>query len=401
MTPLQILLKVACDAMPRLRRSDFTVEAESAFTYLREGRYLTENERLANSVRVLGVGELDVKSSGANRYYYEMCGGAPVELPMEQLRIYDVDFEPLAILLGDTYRCGARPTELVRNSLWRLGVPEKGGAEVYLARNIGTDAEVRGWVAALGKGVAVLWFGACPGMHDTDAALYRLSDFLRWEDGIVHKEGWPAILLPFWSYCPHENAMILLGDIWFIWFDGKGPVTISSSCRGMLYIVRLIEANGESRGPWEVMPPKEVPEAPNLDREDWQSIDGTEDVLLEYDQKELAVLWKDYTATRAKLAKARENGDEKTAAELAKIVEMFDEHMKKATRPGGKSAVAVDPYGDTKRCIRSAIDVVCKRLGDRMHNRRDIADHLHRYIKLGDDNRYLDRSRTWFIVTHE
>jgi hypothetical protein len=47
--------------------------------------------------------------------------------------------------------------------------------------------------------------------------------------------------------------------------------------------------------------------------------------------------------------------------------------------------------------IRSAIKVVCDRLGDDKHNRPDIVAHIHECFRLGDDNSYLDVSRTWVI----
>jgi hypothetical protein len=71
--------------------------------------------------------------------------------------------------------------------------------------------------------------------------------------------------------------------------------------------------------------------------------------------------------------------------------------VKKNTRPGGKSVLASNPMGNVKRGIRSAIEIVYKRLEDDKHRREDIAEHFRACIDIGDDCGYKDASRNWTI----
>ena len=189
---LDYLLSIAGQPAPQVQQSNFAETGNVDFAYLREKHYLVDNGRLGGTIMVLGESMQVYRDPVTGKcFYYDDCGISE-DFPPELLRLSDVVFTPLAVLLGETYRCDSTPEELVKNALWYIGVPEAGGAEVYLARNIGTNAEVRDKIADFTKEITVLWFGRRPGRRDTDATLCQLSSFLRWDGkAIIHRDAWP------------------------------------------------------------------------------------------------------------------------------------------------------------------------------------------------------------------
>ena len=394
---LEYLLSIAEYDSPELQRSIFEERANVDFAYLRDNRYLVENGRFGNSVFEMGELVHVFRNPYDGKFYYDDCGTLE-EVAAERLVLFNVDYTPMARLLGETYRNDGNIQTIIPNSLWNIGVPNGADASVYLARNAGNHAGVRDFIAELPEEDTLLWFGVRPGRRASDAHVVQLQNHLVWRDGgIQHREKWPACITESGGRPSYQNAMILRGDTWDIWFNGRGPVTIESKCSGCIMIARIIEAAGNSLTPLQVSPPKEQPDEPELDHDDREALNGTDGSLPAYDDNEIRQLRKDLAAVRAQLTRAEKDGDKEKAKSLQDTITRFEEHINSNTRPGGKAILAVNPLGNVKRGIRSAITVVCNKLRDNKHNRPDVADHFKDFIGLGDDNRYLDASRNWFI----
>ena len=394
---LEYLLSIAEYDSPELQRSIFEERANVDFAYLRDNRYLVENGRFGNSVFEMGELVHVFRNPYDGKFYYDDCGTLE-EVAAERLVLFNVDYTPMARLLGETYRNDGNIQTIIPNSLWNIGVPNGADASVYLARNAGNHAGVRDFIADLPEEDTLLWFGVRPGRRASDAHVVQLQNHLVWRDGgIQHREKWPACITESGGRPSYRNAMILRGDTWEIWFDGKGPVTIDAKCGGCLLLAKMIEAKGSSLTPLQMLPPNETPDEAELDHDDREALGGTDGPLPAYDDGEIRQLRKSLKEVRAQLTKAQNSGNTEEAARLQEVITKFEEHINSNTRPGGKAILASNPMGNVKRRIRSAIKVVCDRLGDDKHNRPDIVAHIHECFRLGDDNSYLDVSRTWVI----
>lgn len=393
---LDYILECGSYATPVIQQSTFTERRGVDFAYLRQNGFFFENGRLAKSIPVFGEPVPVYEDRFTHEYYY-WDSGERVIVDAGLLTMFDLSFLPLATLLGVTYHCGSRTTEIVSNALWELGVPESGGSGVFMARNIGTNETVQNRIADLPEDATVLWFGKRPTRKVSDARLFQLADYLLWDNGrIIHKTLMPPALAG--TGVTYQNAMLLRGDFWEIWFDGKGPTLLESRLNGCQYIARMIRKAGQDMKPLEIAPPASLPDDAPVDPEERkQYLQGVDGSLPAYSEDEIRDLRKSLAETCAKKTKAENAGDTAEAERLQEIINQFEEHIKKNTRPGGKSVLASNPMGNVKRGIRSAIDIVYKRLEDDKHRREDIAEHFRACIDIGDDCGYKDASRNWTI----
>lgn len=385
---LEYLLSIAEYDKPELQRSIFEERANVDFAYLRDNRYLVENGRFGSSVFEMGELVQVFRNQYDGKFYYKDCG-TPEEADAERLVLFDVRFSPLARLLSETYRCDAEPEEIVRNSLWYLGVPEAGAAEVYLARNIGTNEAVQTHLADMTADMTVMWMGKRPGRRATDARLFKLRDFLLWRDGrIVHKPNWPESIpqSAVWIQRTHEHALIFRGDKWELWCMGKGPINLDNT-NGCSYIARILQAQGRRLSPLEVAPPENLPEERAIDNDNRDDNDF-ERPLETYTVEQLAKIRNDLKAVKAKESAARDRGD---TAEADRLKEEYDNGLavyNKATRPGGHSTLTADQMNNVKKRIRVARDGICAKLEAFGGVFKDLAEAWKNDIKVGNECYY-------------
>lgn len=164
-----------------------------------------------------------------------------------------------------------------------------------------------------------------------------------------------------------------------------------------MILAKIIEAAGNGLTPLQLLPPTGSAEEVELDHEDHEALGGIDGALPAYTPEQIARMRKELAATRAKLTKAQNSGNKEEADRLQETIAEVTEYLNGNTRPGGKSVLAVRPLENVKRRIRSAVAIVCNKLGDEKHSRPDIAEHIHACFKFGDDNRYMDLLRTWTI----
>lgn len=398
---LEYLLAIANYDAPELQRSIFEERANVDFAYLLDNRYLVENGRFGSSVFEMGEPVRVFRNPYDGKFYYDDCGTLE-EVAAERLMLFDVDYTPLARLLGETYRCDAEPEEIVRNSLWYLGVPEAGGAEVYLARNIGTNEAVQTHLADMTADMTVMWMGKRPGRRATDARLFKLRDFLLWRDGrIEHRQRWPDSINASADFTQRtmENAMLFRGDYWEVWFDGRGPVKLDDT-DGCFYIARILAAHGERLGPLDVAPPDAPPDALSDCDENGERLPLEHPVEI-YTREQRREIRSSLQGVKTKenIARAKGRMDEADA--------LKDEYKKglaeynRTTRPGGGSVYSVDQMNNVKKRIRTARKIVCDKLANsQKHDRKDLADHWRNFIMVGNDCYYApDKPREWQVRT--
>ncbi len=392
-------MECASYAHPVIQRSLFAERGGVDFDFLLKEGFLVENGRLAGSVMVYGMPVKVHRDRFTDQHYYWDCGEREAVRP-ETLLEYDLRFEPLARLLGRTYRCDAEPEMLVDNALWYLGVPEAGCAEVYLARNIGTDAGVQAHVGKLTEEMTVLWMGRRPDRKATDAALFRLKDFLVWKDGVIeHRQRWPDSINASADFTRRtmENAMLFRGDYWEVWFDGRGPVKLDAT-NGCAYIARILEARGERLGPLDVAPPDAQPDAlPDCD-ENGERLPPEHPVEI-YTREQRREIRSALQGVKTKENIARARGRMDEAAALKDEYKNGLAEYNKTTRPGGGSVYSIDQMNNVKKRIRTARNNVCDKLADsQKHDRKDLADHWRNFIMVGNDCYYApDKPREWQV----
>lgn len=385
---LGYLMECASYAHPVIQRSLFAEREGVDFDFLLKEGFLVENGRLAGSVMVYGMPVKVHRDRFTDQHYYWDCGEREAVRP-ETLLEYDLRFDPLARLLGRTYRCDAEPEMLVDNALWYLGVPEAGCAEVYLARNIGTDARIQANVGKLTEEMTVLWMGRRPDRKATNAALFRLKDFLVWKDGLIeHRPRWPDRIpqSAVWVQRTHENALIFRGDKWELWCRGKGPINLDNT-NGCFYIARILQAQGRRLSPLEVAPPENPPEERAIDNDNRDDNDF-ERPLENYTVEQLAEIRNDLKAVKARESAARDRGDTEEAARLKEEYDNGRAIYNKATRPGGRSTLTADQMSNVKKRIRVARNGICAKLEAFGGVFQELAEAWKNDIKVGNECYY-------------
>lgn len=392
---LEYILDCAAYPSPVLQQSLFAEREDVDFAYLLKEGFLVENGRLAGSVMVYGMPVKVHRDRFTDQHYYWDCGEREA-VQAETLLEYGLRFDPLARLLGRTYRCDAKPEMLVDNALWYLGVPEAGCAEVYLARNIGTDAGVQAHVGKLTEEMTVLWMGRRPDRNATDAALFRLKDYLVWKDGLIeHRQRWPDSINVSADFTQRtmENAMLFRGDYWEVWFDGRGPVKLDDT-DGCVYIARILAAHGERLGPLDVAPPDALPDCDeNGER---LPLEHPVEIYTREQRREIRSALQG-VKTKENIARAKGRMDEADALK-DEYKRGFAEYNR-TTRPGGGSVYSIDQMNNVKKRIRTARNIVCDKLADsQKHDRKDLADHWRNFIMVGNDCYYApDKPREWQV----
>jgi len=154
--------------------------------YLIDAGMLVRTGELASHVYEDGEPvKIQVMYGSAPQRHFFIDGGDFIDVPVSRLKIYAIDYGPLAQLVWRDFKAKKEVKKVIPGKLWKCGNYGRQQRELFLSRNAGSDANIAAYLNDQPNRSVVLQLGILDDSlvkRFSEAQVGTLADMLIWKD---------------------------------------------------------------------------------------------------------------------------------------------------------------------------------------------------------------------------